>query len=98
MEDIFRKMALETPELIEKDYREFMEKIGVDNFFYFINSFGGTVIYIPRNKKIFSRCIKENVKNEFDGSNIKMLARKYYLSERTIRNYIHNYKKKEMEK
>ncbi|MDR2938851.1 MAG: hypothetical protein LBV08_00850 [Clostridiales bacterium] len=31
----------------------------------------------------------ENVRQEFNGANIKALARKYDLCERTIRNYIY---------
>lgn len=52
------------------------------------NRLGGTQIYIPRNDPSDRRLRDFRIINDFNGLNIKQLARKFQMSERSIRRII----------
>lgn len=75
-----------------REHREIAEYIGVDAYKKLAYLCGGELLYIPkmsgltrseRNKKLFK---------EFDGKNYKILAKKYSLSERRVREIINEEK------
>ena len=66
---------------LKEQHREYAEMIGVENLIRLSEAYGGTSIYIP---KIDDMLKNAAIIREFDGGNIKQLARKYGVSERTV--------------
>ena len=49
------------------------------------DEFGGTTLYIPNNKTIFRGCLADMIKAEYNGKNIKELAKEYGYSANGIK-------------
>ena len=74
-------------ELLNEVYREISEKIGLDSAIVIYQMFKGQQISFPVH--LFnSKRIQRNIIKEYDGSNIRELARKYDYSEKTVRRMI----------
>lgn len=72
------------PELLNGVYREISEKLGIETALQLHQLFKGQQISFPSrflNPAMIHKCILQ----EFDGTNIRMLAVKYGYSEKTIR-------------
>ena len=73
--------------LLHKVYREVSEQLGMEAALTIHQMFKGTQVNFP--VKFFdNNCLKEMIVQEYDGTNIKMLATKYDYSETTIRRII----------
>ena len=73
--------------LLHKVYREISEQLGMEAALTIHQMFKGTQVNFPT--KLFDNdCIKEMILQEYDGTNIKMLATKYDYSETTVRRII----------
>ena len=70
-------------------YKELAEEIGIENTWKVYNIFKGTQISFPVSM-YSSDYLHNKIINEFNGKNIKELAKKYGYSERTIRRIIRN--------
>lgn len=92
-DDMLKEYFLKHPEGVMETFRDTIKKIGFETMCSLSDEFGGSSIYIPTKKRLFSGCLSEEIKLEFDGSNLKKLARKYDFSERTIRNITDNKKR-----
>lgn len=76
-------------ELYNAVYREISEIIGLDATLKLYLRFKGQQITFP--VRLYNpQLIKQNVIKEFDGTNIRELAKKYDYSEKTIRRMIHD--------
>lgn len=74
-------------ELLNEVYREISEKIGLDSAIVIYQMFKGQQITFPVH--LFnSKRIQRSIIKEYDGSNIRELARKYDYSEKTVRRMI----------
>lgn len=69
---------------LKEQHRRYAELIGINNLLILSKVYGGTSIYIPKIEEILKNKKYAKVMEEFDGGNIKKLARKYGISERTI--------------
>ncbi len=69
---------------LQEQHRELAAIIGIDNLIKLSNHFGGTQIYIPQTEKLIKNITYRAVVDEFDGTNIKALAKKYDISESTV--------------
>lgn len=87
-DDMIKEIFLKHPEGIMRTFAEITKKIGFETLCSLSDEFGGTTLYIPTRKRLFSGCFSEEIKLEFDGINIKELAKKYGFSERTIRSIV----------
>ena len=58
--------------------------IGVENLIRLSEIYGGTSIYIPKVDDLLKNSRYAAIMREFDGTNIRYLARKYGVSERTV--------------
>lgn len=89
------RMAESRPELLNSVYREISEKLGSDTAYEVYKMFKGQQISFPMrffNPKLIRRSIAE----EYDGTNVRLLAVKYEYSEKTIRRILsENIKKTE---
>lgn len=50
-----------------------------------VSRFGGAQVYVPRKTSAERRLRDQRIRDEFNGTNIRYLARKFMLSERTVR-------------
>ncbi len=69
---------------LKEQHREYAEMIGVENLIRLSEAYGGTSIYIPKIDDMLKSRKNAAIIREFDGGNIKQLARKYGVSERTV--------------
>ena len=80
-------MAVSDPELLNAVYKEVSEKLGMDTAMEIYQMFKGQQISFP--VRFFNPAkIQQMIVQEYDGTNIKMLAIKYNYSEKTIRRII----------
>lgn len=79
--------------LFHKVYREISEQLGIEVALTIHHMFKGTQVNFP--VRFFdTQCVKEMIIKEYDGTNVKMLARKYDYSEKSIRRIINESTKK----
>lgn len=83
---------------LKEQHRQYAELIGVDKLILLSQQYGGTSIYIPKTDELLRNRRYAAILKEFDGSNIKLLARKYKVSERTVyrlvKDLLNSYKQK----
>ncbi len=73
--------------LFHKVYREISEQLGIEVALQIYNMFKGTQVNFP--VRFFdTKCVKEMIIREYNGKNVKILARKYDYSEKSIRRII----------
>lgn len=75
---------------LQEQHQEFAEVIGMDNLIRLSEYFGGTSIYVPQKRELVKLKKYELIRKEYNGSNIKELANKYDLSERTVYSILHD--------
>lgn len=79
--------------LLHKVYKDISEQLGIEAALTIHQMFKGTQVNFPI--RFFDNdCVKEMILQEYDGTNIKMLATKYDYSETTIRRIIRKSVKK----
>lgn len=69
---------------LQEQHRELAEIVGIENLIALSNHFGGMQLYIPQTDKLIKNAKYKAIIEEFDGFNIKKLAKKYYVSESTV--------------
>ena len=80
-------MAESSPELLNTVYREISEKLGMDTALEIYRMFKGQQISFP--VRFFNPVmIQQAIIEEYDGTNIRLLAIKYDYSEKTVRRII----------
>lgn len=75
-------------------YREIADELGIDAAKTIYRMFRGQQISFPL-RFLHPDKIKERILEEYDGTNVRELARKYDYSEKTIRRAIREQKQKE---
>ncbi len=81
MKDITEKLQYDD---LEETHKKIAEIIGMENLIALADYFGGTHIYIPKKKMLLRQIRYKAIIEEFDGSNMKQLAKKYDVSEATV--------------
>ena len=66
-------------------WRTVAEEIGVTNLIKLAELVGGANIYIPKAESFVRPVLYEKIKEEYNGYNIALLARKYGITERWVR-------------
>ncbi len=69
---------------LTEPHRELAEIIGIENLIALADYFGGTHVYIPKMEKLLKKVKYKAIIEEFDGGNIRKLAKKYDVSESTV--------------
>lgn len=77
-----------TVDMIPENYRELAETIGVQSLIQLSQYCGGSMMYIPKSDTLTKSIRDKKIKQEFDGGNYKLLARKYNLSENAVRSIV----------
>lgn len=65
------------------------ELVGMERFLKIIDTAGGEFLYFPKRSSLERGLRRKAIAEEFDGSNVRQLSRKYGLSERHIRTILH---------
>lgn len=79
---------------LEGDQRALAEIIGIEDYRQLVKEYGGTHIYIPEHEGFKAAARNALIRKEFNGYNFKDLARKYDLTESSIRNIVGDLKNK----
>lgn len=83
--EVLRQVAKQYPAAIMQPYDTIYESCGFDAIYAIAEYFGGMTVYVPSGKKIFSKCIEQDVKQYLTDMNIDIMAAKYGYSKRHIR-------------
>ncbi|EJU21181.1 Mor transcription activator family protein [Peptoanaerobacter stomatis] len=75
-----------------KEQRAIAEIIGIKAYISLVKNYGGTSIYILKEDSLVKDIRDNKIREEFNGGNYVYLAKKYNLSDRTIRDIIGNNK------
>jgi len=86
-------MAESNSELLNTVYKEISERLGINAAMTIYEMFKGQQISFPT-RFFDSTMIHQAIIQEYDGTNIRMLAIKYNYSEKTIRRIIKEHIKK----
>ncbi|MCL2387967.1 MAG: hypothetical protein FWC89_10540 [Defluviitaleaceae bacterium] len=73
------------PKEIMQPYDAIMEECGFDVICSISEHLGGFTVYVPALRTIFARCLEEEARKEFNGSNAQKISKKYGFSERHMR-------------
>lgn len=71
------------------EQRELAEVIGLEAYKKLVERYGGSHVYINKADTITRKKRNSEIKEKFNGSNYRELAREYNLSEVTIRTIVH---------
>lgn len=77
-----------TQEQVPQDIRWLSELVGMEHFVKILDMAGGETIYFPKRESLERPLRRQAIRQEFDGYNYHQLARKYGLTERSIRHII----------
>lgn len=81
------EMAIKDPELLNNIYKEISERLGMDTAMEIYRMFKGQQISFP--VRFFNPAkIQKLIIEEYNGTNLKILAIKYNYSEKTVRRII----------
>ena len=83
--DIEKIISLEQ---LSGDQRELAETVGLEAYIKLVMNYGGSHIYINKADTLTRENRNSEIKEKFNGSNYRELAREYNLSEITIRNIV----------
>lgn len=75
---------------LTEEQQQLADLIGIESLCKLIETYGGTTIYVPKPDSFTRSERDERIREDFNGVNIKYLALKYSLSERTIRNILYD--------
>lgn len=73
---------------LSEGQQEVAALIGLENFRKLMEVYGGAYLYIPKTDRLERMERNERIRAEFDGYNFRELARKYDLTEITIRSVV----------
>ena len=80
----FKLSSAQVPE----DLYWLYELVGLEQFLKIIDTAGGEFLYFPKRSTLERDLRREAILREFDGTNLRQLARKYGLSERHVRSIL----------
>ena len=73
-----------------KEQKAIADTIGIEAYISLVKNYGGTSIYILKEDSLIRGIRDSKIKSEFNGYNYSYLAKKYKLTDRTIRDIIGN--------
>lgn len=79
--EVIKELTIED---LPEPYDQYAQQIGIENLYKLSKNFGGTTIYIPQVDALFKEWKYNKIKEEYNGYNIKQLAVKYGVSDRTV--------------
>lgn len=80
---------LRIDDIVNDEQREIAQILGIESYIKLVEHFGGTSIYILKKDSLIKDIRDNKIRDEFNGCNYVYLAKRYNLTENTIR-YIVN--------
>lgn len=77
-----------TSKQVPEDLYWLYELVGLERFLKIIDTAGGEFLYFPKRSTLERDLRRQAILREFDGTNLRQLARKYGLSERHVRSIL----------
>lgn len=77
-----------TSKQVPEDLYWLYELVGLERFLKIIDTAGGEFLYFPKRSTLERDLRRQAILGEFDGTNLRQLARKYGLSERHVRSIL----------
>ncbi len=84
-------------EQLSGDQREIAEIVGLEAYRKLVANYGGMCVYIYKPETILRELRNAEICNEFNGCNYRELAKKYDLSEKTVREIVSGKKDEPMD-
>ena len=85
---LLRNAALHYPQDVLPPYDALLGLEGFDAIYALTEHLGGLTVYVPHARSIFIKCLEQEIRREFNGSNFIKLAKKYGFTERHIRRMV----------
>lgn len=79
---------------LEGDQLQLATAIGIEAYRELVKEYGGTHIYIPEHEGFKATLRNADIRRDFNGYNFKELAKKYNLTESSIRRIVEDIKQK----
>lgn len=77
-----------SPDQVPEDLYWLYELVGLERFLKIIDTAGGEFLYFPKRSTLERDLRRKAILGEFDGTNLRQIARKYGLSERHVRSIL----------
>ena len=77
-----------TSKQVPEDLYWLYELVGLERFLKIIDTAGGEFLYFPKRSTLERDLRRQAILREYDGTNLRQLARKYGLSERHVRSIL----------
>ncbi|MGL4549114.1 Mor transcription activator family protein [Eubacterium aggregans] len=74
---------------LDKEQRMLADSIGLESYKLLIQRYGGSYLYIRKEESLVRDLRDRQIRAEYDGRNLKTLARHYQLSEVQVRNILY---------
>ncbi|MBR6242117.1 MAG: DNA-binding protein [Ruminococcus sp.] len=78
---------------LREDQRELAELIGLEAYKKLVKNYAGSLLYIQKIDSVLRDLRDSEIREKFDGSNYRELAREYDLAEATVRDIVADKKK-----
>ena len=79
---------------LDGDQRQLAETIGIEAYRDLVKQYAGTHIYVPEHETFKANQRNAQIRKDFDGYNFRELARKYGLTESSIRRIVEDMREK----
>lgn len=73
---------------LSEEQRDLIETIGMDAYKKLVERYGGCSVYICKRDTLHRAARNETIRQKFDGSNYRSLAKAYSLTENAIREIV----------
>ena len=80
-----KQIASRYPEMISEPFDKLYADIGFDALCALCDFFGGTMVYVPKKRKLFKDCVRNALLNDYRGQPIQEMCREYGICETTVR-------------
>lgn len=82
--EVLQEAVLRHRGFLKPPYDELVDIMGIETICRLSAEYGGTEFYVPMLRSLFRPCIREAIKEEYNGYNANELCRKYGVCRRAI--------------
>ena len=85
-----KELILRNKDEIPPPYGDLLDMLGFEGLCALSENYGGSLLYVPMEKRLFRPCYAKQIRTEYNGYNMRELCRKYAFSERALRDVLNN--------